>query len=206
MKPHVGRTPGNLLRKLYKRQTLALLLLIWAPLLVAQQLVDDATSSSTGTEVQVPAAPAENESAEGDTSSGHGIPSNAELLTSSSKPEIAALIRPVKPMQDPGAPLHPSNRKLVLGTEVFKWAALVADVESTQAGLNSGRCQETNPLYGKNPSRLKMYGLAVPVLGLHTYLAKRHQRRNPRSKLWAISNMFIGGMHSYAAARNLRCF
>ena len=94
----------------------------------------------------------------------------------------------------------------MFGSEVFKWAALVADVESTQAGLNSGRCQETNPLYGKNPSRLKMYGLAVPVLGLHTYLARRHQRRNPRSKLWAISNMLIGGMHSYAAVHNSRCF
>lgn len=204
-------SPGNLPAKLYRRQTVALLLLIWAPLLLAQNLAEEATqASSPGTEAQVSAAPAEKEPVEENTFSGYDLPPNAELQTSSSKPEltpqVVALIRPVEPTQPPAPSLHRRNRKLLLGTEIFKWAALVADVESTRAGLNSGRCVETNPLFGRNPSRLRMYAISLPVLGLQTWLGKRQQKRNGSSKFWTVSNLFIGGMHSYAAVHNSRCF
>jgi len=60
--------------------------------------------------------------------------------------------------------------------------ATVANVESTHHCLAAGTCTGS-PMFGNEPSRLRMYGTALPIQGafdLTTFLLKKHDQSNER--------------------------
>ncbi len=54
------------------------------------------------------------------------------------------------------------NPMMVVGGLV-NLVSTIADIEGTQACLNAHTCTEGNPLFGRNPSRAKSYGLGMPM-------------------------------------------
>ena len=42
-------------------------------------------------------------------------------------------------------------------------ASTIADIEGTEACLRSHTCTEGDPLFGTNPSRVKSYGIGIPI-------------------------------------------
>jgi hypothetical protein len=61
-------------------------------------------------------------------------------------------------------------------------AATVFNVEVTHHCLVQGTCT-SNPMFGREPSRLRMYGTALPIqglFGLTTLLVKKHDQSDER--------------------------
>ncbi len=90
-------------------------------------------------------------------------------------------------------------------SETLKWAALIADIETTAHALEAG-CREANPMFGDHPSRAKMYGVMVPVTALHSFVGYRLAKHNPKSKFWKVGNFIGAGGHGVAAIHNTSCF
>jgi hypothetical protein len=95
--------------------------------------------------------------------------------------------------------------RLSLAIEAFKWAATVADIETTQAAVNSGMCREIDFLYGSRPSRLRLYGVMGGAEALHTYIGYRLRRSGHVKRLSNIAAAMAGAGHSFAAISNARC-
>ncbi len=83
-------------------------------------------------------------------------------------------------------------------------AATVADIETAAACLNSNaRCQETNPLFGKHPSRARMYSIALGATGGEILLAAVYRSRYRRSALWRLFPAAAIAAHSYGIGVNV---
>jgi len=98
------------------------------------------------------------------------------------------------------------------------WVAVAAsvgscilDVESSQRALRRGG-MEANPVFGRHPSRAKMYSVMLPINTLGNFLLyynKKTQMQNaalgrPRPRLsWKFTAMVAPAMHIGAAAYNL---
>ncbi|HVA72272.1 MAG TPA: hypothetical protein VNF02_04100 [Candidatus Limnocylindrales bacterium] len=87
-------------------------------------------------------------------------------------------------------------------------AAMVADVETTEAGLHQGQFAEGNPLFsGERPGRAKLYsilgGAEVAELWSEHYLKKASDAdpREGRWKWWTIAAIHTG-FHATAAIHN----
>ena len=52
----------------------------------------------------------------------------------------------------------------------------VLDIENTRYCLRSGDCFEADPLYGKFPSRARLWSISGPILAMTTYLSWRYKR------------------------------
>jgi hypothetical protein len=66
-------------------------------------------------------------------------------------------------------------------------ALTVTDIELTQRCLKAGTCHEANFLYGNDPTRARMYGINIPVLGAQALVSAWLKRRQPERKEWMIS-------------------
>jgi len=88
----------------------------------------------------------------------------------------------------------------------FNWAATTADVVTSLKGLDSSRCREANPLFGKHPSPGKVAGISYGYTAGYTLFALLVHRKHPESKAPWIGNLILGGGHAVAAAANARCF
>jgi len=78
-------------------------------------------------------------------------------------------------------------------------ASTIADIEGTEACLRSHTCTEGDPLFGSNPSRVKSYGIGIPitfvVYAMSAWLKKNGDGNIAFGILW-------GGtmLHTYEAA------
>jgi len=90
--------------------------------------------------------------------------------------------------------------------------ACVLDVESSQYALRRGSA-EANPVFGRHPSRARMYSVMLPINSLGNfllYLNKKTQMQNaalgsPRSRLsWKITALVSPALHVGAAVHNFR--
>jgi hypothetical protein len=65
-----------------------------------------------------------------------------------------------------------------------KWDALtmasaaltVGDVENSLYALRQSRAREANPIFGQHPTRLRYYGIILPVFGAEAYLSWQWKR------------------------------
>lgn len=117
------------------------------------------------------------------------------------------------------APLHFARRRFPLRVlhlrdkrfwimAAVQTAAMVADVETTEAGLHQGQFAEGNPIFGGGrPGRAKLYsflgGAEVVELWSEHYLKKSSDAdpREGRWKWWTIAAVHTG-FHSAAAIHN----
>jgi hypothetical protein len=87
-------------------------------------------------------------------------------------------------------------------------ASNVADVENTQFCLRHG-CREVNPLQGGHPSRLRAYGVTLPITGLMTYLSYKWKRQDDYDRAvlgrtakvrWYVPQVVNLGIHGFGLA------
>jgi hypothetical protein len=138
------------------------------------------------------------------------LPSAPQASTAKPESQIGAICQSTGANCEPRFLVRPKQSHEVWDNqtkllEAFKWAAIVADIETTAHGLKSGRCKESNPLAGKSPSRVKMYGTLVPIAAFHTIMGWQYQKRHPKSKFWKITTIIMGGTHGFVAIANSRC-
>jgi hypothetical protein len=66
------------------------------------------------------------------------------------------------------------------------WALTIADAENTKYVLNQGNARELNPLYGPNPSRLRLYAISAPIAGLASYISWREKRKDDAATAFGV--------------------
>lgn len=73
-------------------------------------------------------------------------------------------------------------------------ALMVADVERTQNCLAALTCYEINPLYGRHPSRARMYAIVVPITVAASYAGWKF--RKGKHWYWWIPQVVSIGSHT----------
>lgn len=67
-------------------------------------------------------------------------------------------------------------------------ALTITDIELTQHCMQAGTCHEANSfLYGTNPTRARMYGINIPLLGGQAIFSAWLKQRHPERNAWMIS-------------------
>lgn len=89
-------------------------------------------------------------------------------------------------------PYHP---KAALALNVLSSAMTVVDVEYTQSCLRSHACTERDPIYGRSPSRLRMYATNVPINLGASYFSSRLRAKH--SRFWWTPQVAVIGMHAW---------
>lgn len=69
--------------------------------------------------------------------------------------------------------VHPHLGKIFWSLWVANLALTVASIELTENCVRSHQCDEGNPLLGKRPSRLELYGVRLGLLGAGFYVARK---------------------------------
>ncbi len=87
-------------------------------------------------------------------------------------------------------PDHPTAS---LALTAFTTAATILDIEVTQSCLHAHTCLERDPLYGRTPSRMKMYAINVPFNAGAAYFS--HKLRQKHSRFWWVPEGLVMGMH-----------
>jgi|SRR5215472_752868 len=106
--------------------------------------------------------------------------------------------------------INPINRRFYIA-EAVRWGAAVADFETTRRYVPAGRCVESAPLLGREPSTARVYGVGVAFdagVTLASYLLQRHLRRHSPDDRTAALLFLEGGVaaaHAYSAAHNGGC-
>jgi hypothetical protein len=82
--------------------------------------------------------------------------------------------------------------------------ALVADLETTVHAL-AGRpkTSELNGLFGAHPTRVRLYGIAVPLDAVSFYLSYRSKKTEPTRGVWKLAPGLSIAVHTAAAINNL---
>lgn len=75
-------------------------------------------------------------------------------------------------------------------------ALTVTDIELTQHCLQAGTCHEANILYGNNPTRARMYGFNLPVLGAQAVFSVWLRRRYPERSRWIVPPIADSAAHA----------
>ncbi len=154
------------------------------PAVFKQTVISQANSSS-----DIPAAP------------------DAPRPDSSSKSDTHNLsgASPVSPrLPDTNSGRRIIDRRFIL-LQTFSALALVADLEST-AHIFAGRqpqATELDPLFGKRPTRARLYGIGVPLDAFVVYMSYYAKKVAPKRKLWEIGPGLSIAVHSGAAINNL---
>jgi hypothetical protein len=84
-------------------------------------------------------------------------------------------------------------------------AATIADIESTAwVFRNCATCTEVSPIYGRRPTRARMYAMNIPVNAFSLWLANhvRHSCEGPQCWTWRIPLVVLSVVHGGAAAHN----
>lgn len=124
------------------------------------------------------------------------------LLAKSASPYSSFMPHPIALAPAVRMPV-PKEREVVERTVdkkfliLFGMAAVltVTDIELSQHCLQAGTCHEANPLYGTNPTRARMYGMNIPILGAQTILSAWLKRRHPERNQWMISPIAESAFH-----------
>jgi hypothetical protein len=98
------------------------------------------------------------------------------------------------------------DREFKLWTAVSA-VALVADVESTmraKSKCHPGQCRELNPLYGRNPTRGRMYAINVPMWGAGILVGHWLKKECPANGCgwWRFPLMAFTASHTVGAVHN----
>ena len=96
------------------------------------------------------------------------------------------------------------NPMMVVGG-LFNLASTIADIEGTQACLSAHACTEGNPMFGRNPSRRRSYGLGVPmtlaVYAMSSWMKKHGEGNLAFGLLWGGTMTHVyEAAHAYALA------
>jgi len=106
-------------------------------------------------------------------------------LSATPTPDVTP-IAPATPVQEISKPVPRTVDGKFLFFFAMAAALTVSDIELTQRCLQAGTCHEANILYGNNPTRARMYGFNLPVLGAQTVLSAWLKRRHPERNLWMV--------------------
>jgi hypothetical protein len=79
-------------------------------------------------------------------------------------------------------------------------ALTVADMELTARCTARQTCSEVNPLYGANPTRARLYGISLPMLGGELFLARWLKHRHPDRKVWMMPLIANSATHAVGTA------
>lgn len=79
-------------------------------------------------------------------------------------------------------------------------AATVADCEYTKALLSNSNGHEINPLFGPRPTRARLYGVSLPILGVNAFLSARSKRAG--SRWWPLGLGLVTASHSTGVIYN----
>jgi hypothetical protein len=79
-------------------------------------------------------------------------------------------------------------------------ALTVADMELTARCTARQTCSEVNPLYGTNPTRARLYGISLPMLGGQLFLAQWLKHRHPGRKVWMMPLIANSASHAVGTA------
>jgi hypothetical protein len=96
------------------------------------------------------------------------------------------------------------NPMLVVGG-LLNLASTIADIEGTQACLRVHTCTEGNPLFGRNPSRAKSYGIGMPlefaIYSMSAWLKKNGDGNFAFGLLWGGTTLHVyEAAHGFAIA------
>jgi hypothetical protein len=98
---------------------------------------------------------------------------------------------------------HTMDREFIV-LQTFSWTAVFADLWTTQHGLAvNPTAHELNPLFGKHPSRARLYGIGIPLSAIPSYLSYKEKKLAPRRGIWKINPRLSIIVHSLAAVDNL---
>jgi hypothetical protein len=98
---------------------------------------------------------------------------------------------------------HTLDSKFVL-LNTLSAVAVLADIETTARVLEKQpKAFELNPLFGKHPTRARLYGIAVPLNAFSFYLSYQAKRIAPRRSVWAAGPKVSIVVHTAAAINNL---
>ncbi len=87
--------------------------------------------------------------------------------------------------------------------QMFSAAALVTDVETTVHLAQQPNSAELNPLYGRHPTRGRLYGIAVPLDALSFYMSYHYKKIEPKRSLWKVGPGISIAVHTAAAINNI---
>jgi len=95
------------------------------------------------------------------------------------------------------------NKLLVL--TIASFASLVYDAETTRAAIANGAL-ETNPLFGRNPSRARIYCIGLPIHTAYALLSYRIRRGrdHTRRSIGLLPQTGLITTHVIAGSLNLR--
>jgi hypothetical protein len=98
---------------------------------------------------------------------------------------------------------HTLDRKFILFS-VFSTAATIADVETTARGIESNpNATELDPLFGKHPTRARLYGISIPTNSFLIYWSYHFKKIAPRRNAWEGVLKVPIVVHTLAAVNNV---
>jgi hypothetical protein len=77
----------------------------------------------------------------------------------------------------------------------------IADAELSLYCISKGLCTEGNPLYGKHPSRARVYGTIIPLRLVLFGLTYHTKKVAPRRRIWLVFPIAEEVLHSAAITR-----
>lgn len=120
------------------------------------------------------------------------------------QPVVHAMVTPTLQSQ-PSRQAGTSERSFVLWS-ALSFGATIADVESTRHAITACGLRETNPFFGSNPSRTRMYAQVLPITTAQTLLGWYIHKRKPDSRLWMLLPAANTAVHTAGFANNFaRC-
>lgn len=97
---------------------------------------------------------------------------------------------------------HTFDRRFIL-LQTLSTMALVADLETT-AHVVAGKPKaiELDPLFGEHPTRVRLYGIGVPLDAVTFYLSYHSKKSAPKRRLWEVGPGLSTAVHTAAAINN----
>ena len=118
---------------------------------------------------------------------------------------ILLLLTAAAHAQLPEAPAAQTLDKPFALVTALNAAATFADLETTRRALAGGQCVELDPLVGRHPSTLKLYGGGVALLGATVALSYELKKHRAPRWLWIAPQAISAGAHGYGAVYNRNC-
>jgi hypothetical protein len=98
---------------------------------------------------------------------------------------------------------HTLDRRFVL-LHTLSTLVLIADAESTAHMLEEHpKARELNPIFGKRPTRARIYSIALPLNAFVIYQSYRAKKVAPRRTVWTLGPKLSIATHTIATLTNL---
>lgn len=94
------------------------------------------------------------------------------------------------------------RRKFVL-LQIAMMGATIADAETTLYGIRHNMAWEGNPIFGKAPSRARVYGTVMPATAFVTLLDYRQNEEDPHSRWGIVMPAIVIATHTVGMIHNL---